>query len=70
MLRIQNFFFQVNFLFFYYNKRFMIQPDNEKYAFMVDVSGSTGGSEHYWKTVADLFSLYANDIGSFYEWDD
>lgn len=48
----------------------MIQPDNEKYAFMVDVSGSTGGSEHYWKTVADLFSLYANDIGSFYEWDD
>ena len=44
-------------------------PQADKYAFMVDVSGSTGGSQNYWQTVADVFSLHANDNGSFYEWD-
>ena len=41
----------------------------EKYAFMVDVSGSTGGSDNYWNTVRDVHSLHANDIGLYYEWD-
>lgn len=36
---------------------------------MIDVSGSTGGSDNYWKTVSDIFSLHANDIGTYYEWD-
>lgn len=33
---------------------------------MVDVSGSTGGSDNYWKTVGDIFSLHANDTGLYY----
>lgn len=32
----------------------------EKFAFMVDVSGSTGGSDNYWKTVGDALSIHAN----------
>lgn len=42
----------------------------EKFAFMVDVSGSTGSSDNYWSTVWELFGLHANDIGQYYEWDD
>lgn len=41
----------------------------EKFAFMVDVSGSTGGSDNYWKTVGDALSIHANDISHYYEWD-
>jgi len=36
---------------------------------MVDVSGSTGGSDNYWKTVGDVLSIHANDIGHYYLWD-
>lgn len=38
----------------------------EKYAFFVDVSGSTGGSDNYWKTVGDCLSLHANEISHYY----
>lgn len=41
----------------------------DKFAFMLDVSGSTGGSNNYWKTVYDVLSLYANQISRYYEWD-
>jgi hypothetical protein len=37
-----------------------MQPEPEKFAFMVDVSGSTGGSDNYWQTVADVLSIHAN----------
>lgn len=43
--------------------------ENEKFAFMVDVSGSTGGSDNYWNTVRELFGLHANEVGHWYEWD-
>lgn len=46
-----------------------MDPQNDKYAFMVDVSGSTGASQNYWNEVGNVFSLYANDIGHYYEWD-
>lgn len=36
---------------------------------MVDVSGSTGGSDNYWTTVGQVLSLYANEIDKYYEWD-
>lgn len=28
--------------------------ENQKFAFMVDVSGSTGGSDNYWTTVKQI----------------
>ena len=51
------------------NKRFYMDSQTEKFAFMVDVSGSTGGSDNYWNTVRDVHSIHANDIGLYYEWD-
>jgi hypothetical protein len=32
----------------------------EKFAFMVDVSGSTGSSDNYWLTVGNLLAIHAN----------
>lgn len=46
-----------------------MDSQTEKFAFMVDVSGSTGGSDNYWNTVRDVHSIHANDIGLYYEWD-
>jgi hypothetical protein len=43
-----------------------MDPEVHKFAFMVDVSGSTGGSDNYWKTVDELFSLHANEVGHWY----
>lgn len=43
-----------------------MEPEVQKFAFMVDVSGSTGGSDNYWKTVGDILSLYADQIGFYY----
>ena len=41
----------------------------QKYAFMLDVSGSVGGSVNYYETVSNLVSMYGQEIGSYYFWD-
>lgn len=51
------------------NKRFNMDQQADKFAFMVDVSGSTGGSENYWNTVQEIFNLHANETDLYYEWD-
>lgn len=46
-----------------------MDPENEKFAFMLDVSGSVGGSENYWDTIGQLIAMYGQDIGHYYFWD-
>lgn len=46
-----------------------MDSQTDKFAFMVDVSGSTGGSENYWNTVREVFGLHANETDLYYEWD-
>ena len=36
---------------------------------MVDISGSVGGSGHYWDTVGELVSLYGQQVKEYYFWD-
>lgn len=44
--------------------------NKDGYCIMVDVSGSTGGSDNYWSTVGNVLSLYSDRITEYYEWDD
>ena len=43
--------------------------DKEGYSFMVDISGSVGGSAHYWDMVGELVTKYGQEISKFYFWD-
>ena len=36
---------------------------------MVDISGSVGGSQHYWDTVRDLVALHGQNVAKYYFWD-
>ncbi len=31
---------------------------HDKYQFFLDISGSVGGSDNYWKTVSEIVTLY------------
>ena len=42
--------------------------NNESYALFVDNSGSVGGCNHYWQTVADIINEYGKDITHYYLW--
>jgi hypothetical protein len=41
----------------------------EPFVFMLDVSGSTGGSENYWTTTNEIFKQFDNQISHYYQWD-
>ena len=36
---------------------------------MVDISGSVGGSAHYWDMVGELVGLYGQKVKEYYFWD-
>lgn len=35
---------------------------------MLDTSGSTGGSKHYWESVQEVLNLYAESTENYYFW--
>lgn len=39
------------------------------YCFMLDISGSVGGSQHYWNMISDLIALHGQQIDTYYFWD-
>lgn len=43
--------------------------DSAKYALMLDVSGSVGGSDNYWNTVSEIVAKYGQEIEHYYFWD-
>ena len=45
-----------------------MEPEVEQYSFMLDTSGSVGGSPNYWNTIWELLTLHGPNVGHFYFW--
>ena len=52
-----------------YGKEAEAKAPENGYSFMVDISGSVGGSAHYWGMVGELVALYGQEVKEYYFWD-
>jgi hypothetical protein len=52
----------------YHQSIIYINMEKESFALFVDNSGSVGGCQSYWQTVADILVQYAKDITHYYLW--
>ena len=52
-----------------YGKEAEAKAPENGYCFMVDISGSVGGSAHYWGMVGELVALYGQEVKEYYFWD-
>lgn len=45
-----------------------MEAETGNYSILLDTSGSTGGSKHYWESVQEVLNLYSSKIDRFYFW--